>query len=195
MLAEEMAQAAEEAAAAASRAKGAAHMLQGLQQMYPELAKTWEQVQSDLRPELATAPRGQEAIKQVLLDAPGTWWSIPALVNELVSRGWAPDSDQPESAVRVAVERVVSANPEQFQKERRPGSRTPFYVYWPNPESLLGEISETVGDVIGLAGTEGIAKRVEEIKDLISDMSASTRARLAAGVRLAADEAQEGASG
>jgi hypothetical protein len=75
-----------------------------------------------LFPDLATTttttphrPRGQEAVRRVLMASPGVWFSISSMVAELRNRGWLPDSDEPGGAVRASLMRVAAHK--DFEKE------------------------------------------------------------------------------
>jgi hypothetical protein len=75
----------------------------------------------------AEKPRGQEAVRRVLQENPGRWFTVTGMVDELTSRGWAPDSDVPASAVRTALERLAN-QPESVIRKGR-GEKTGAVTY------------------------------------------------------------------
>jgi hypothetical protein len=63
--------------------------------------------QSQDRPE---GPRGQEAVRQVMMTAPDQEWSLAAITGEILKRAWiVPDAKVPEAAIRAATQRLAGA--------------------------------------------------------------------------------------
>jgi hypothetical protein len=54
-------------------------------------------------------PRGQEAVRRVMVDSPGKWWTVGAMVKELEHRDWLPDTEAPAPAVRTSMERLAAS--------------------------------------------------------------------------------------
>ncbi len=54
-------------------------------------------------------PQGSEAVRRVASEA-DHWLTISEILEELVRRGWAPDSDKPEGAVRASAARLRAAD-------------------------------------------------------------------------------------
>jgi hypothetical protein len=56
-------------------------------------------------------PKTQDAIRQIMQESPGKWFTVTLMVHELETRGWSPDSDNPASAVRTAMARLAESEP------------------------------------------------------------------------------------
>lgn len=54
-----------------------------------------------------TELRGQAAIEAVFVATPGKWWTVKALTNELIKRGWAKQSERAQEPVRAALKRII----------------------------------------------------------------------------------------
>lgn len=66
-------------------------------------------------------PRGIEAVRQILIEGP---WLTPAeLARALQERGWGPESNDPESAVRAAANRLRRRDPRFDLRNGRYGYR------------------------------------------------------------------------
>ncbi len=62
------------------------------------------------------APKGTDAVRQIMQERPDHDWYVSELVNELRERGWLPASDNPASAVRAAVERLLKVDDSDIYK-------------------------------------------------------------------------------
>ncbi|MCA1702848.1 MAG: hypothetical protein LC808_06080 [Actinobacteria bacterium] len=119
---------------ATQRAGALRKLIEGYVELFPDLATdstvspaSVEAESSVGQPTLVQRdprPRGQEAIRQVMQKAVGKWWTVSSLVRELEQRGWLPDSEIPASAVRTAVERLVSTDPNVHKDKGRTGAVT-----------------------------------------------------------------------
>jgi len=100
-------------------------MLDGYIELFPEL-KQLTRSNSDESPPSATVdrPRGQEAVRRVLVESADHWWTIGEMVAELKRRDWLPDSDNPASAVRTAMERLAGSD----QGVRKGVSKSDGYI-------------------------------------------------------------------
>ena len=92
------------------RESGLVKVIEGIEELYPELVPRPEpngQGQgSKATPGRAVNPRGQEAVLFVLEDAEPNWITIEDIANEIVKRGWSPDSEDPVGATRAATVRL-----------------------------------------------------------------------------------------
>jgi hypothetical protein len=83
-------------------------MIRGLLTGFPELAD--EVTDEDLAGVGVDSdderPRGAEAVRSILQDDPGVPYRVSELVRLLRERGWLPESENPASAVRTALERL-----------------------------------------------------------------------------------------
>lgn len=163
-LAQEMSEAAQVAKEAGERAAGASAALAGLRRMFPDLdemlAEAAAEVINEREQERLEAPRGQEAVRQILIETPGVWYSVPLLVQAMQNRHWIAADETPRNAVRVAAERVVGADPERFSKERDPNTGVTVYGYWPN-EVISQEASDIAAQILSHAS--GIHRRIEDV--------------------------------
>ena len=126
------------------RAQGANDVLSGLLRMFPDLD---EDIKDRNRTEPGVdRPRGQEAVRRIMVDAPGKWWTVKDLVRELSTRGWQPDARNPMTAVRAAAERVVTGDT-AFKKSRGDRSVAATYSFHPletgpAPKKRLAQLLE-----------------------------------------------------
>jgi len=122
----------EMAEAAKTRAGALAEIINAYLRAFPEL----EVIVAGWPPEdypRTSAPRGAEAVRQVLHESPGTWWYVSELVEKLRERGALPDSDNPANAIRTALERLRS-NPESDVEKGVYGTKV-AYRYQPDEEA------------------------------------------------------------
>lgn len=63
-------------------------------------------------------PRGAEAVRRILDESPESGQEVSGIVAALRDRGWLPRSDNPSNAVRAALERLISSDPDNFGKVR-----------------------------------------------------------------------------
>jgi hypothetical protein len=62
------------------------------------------------KPEEAS-PRGQEAVRQVMLTDPDAEWPLARITYEVLRRGWIdPNAKVPRAAIRAATQRLAAAN-------------------------------------------------------------------------------------
>lgn len=55
-------------------------------------------------------PRGQEAVRRVMLAAPDRVWPLNQITREIIRRGWInPDAKVPTAAIRAATQRLAAA--------------------------------------------------------------------------------------
>jgi hypothetical protein len=62
------------------------------------------------RQQAESGPRGQEAVRQVMLQAPDRNWMLATISREILRRGWIdPEAKVPQAAIRAAVQRLAAA--------------------------------------------------------------------------------------
>jgi hypothetical protein len=115
----ELAEAIQSIVAAQKRAASLEKLIQGYVELFPALAPVQHVYASDFLTMSETAtvsvlrpPRGKDAILKVL-QAPeyrGRYWTVSQLTDELIQRGWTPESDQPVNAVRTTLTRVTETD-------------------------------------------------------------------------------------
>ncbi len=86
------------------QAIGIRKMIDGLVEMFPALE---DLLPEDLDDDEDPRPRGTEAIRRVLAENKGAWYTVPAIVTLLDAQDWLPNSSNPANAVRTALERLV----------------------------------------------------------------------------------------
>jgi hypothetical protein len=102
-------------------------LIDGYLELFPGLA-SHQTLMPLPAPVVSLRPRGQEAVLRVMEDSVGKWWTVGTMVHELEKRGWLPESEQPANAVRVAMERVVTAaSPPYFKDKGASGTVTFSY--------------------------------------------------------------------
>ena len=85
-------------------------VLGNLEELYPFLPSYSSDDEGD-------SPRGQAAIKRVLMDAVGQWHAVKELTAELEVRGWIdPNAKDPEAATRIALRRLEEGEPKVEKK-------------------------------------------------------------------------------
>lgn len=106
-------------------------LLDGLRQVYPDLRERRPpQVSPDLEDALEQVPRGQTAVLRVFGDPDfaGRYWTVTMVAEELRVRGWLPDSEHPENAIRAAIMRLVASDK---RVHRGIGRHGPVYYFQP----------------------------------------------------------------
>lgn len=144
----ELAEAKEAVGAAMKRMSALRKLIEGYEELFPELTDTVLQPATldaaDHARLLDGRPRGQEAVRQVMKESVGKWWTVTSLVKELQTRGWLPESEVPSSAVRTAVERLVVTDPNVHKDKGSTGAVTysfrPFVA--PHPVESNGSDKE-----------------------------------------------------
>jgi hypothetical protein len=86
------------------RATGIRKMVDGLVEMFPALE---DLLPEDLDNDEEPRPRGAEAVRRVLADRQGDWFTVTHIVGLLDKQNWMPNSSNPANAVRTALERLV----------------------------------------------------------------------------------------
>ena len=113
-------------------------LLRGYMDLFPEFqdlmapahrssTKSGEQAPPLGRPPSMVVPRGQEAVRRVLEDAPGRWFTVTGMVDELRARSWLPETGAPAPAVRTALERLASQDDSPIRKDK--GKKTGAVTY------------------------------------------------------------------
>jgi hypothetical protein len=87
-------------------------------------------------------PRGQNAVRIVMQESPGQWFTIRLMTRELEQRGWRPDSDQPENAVRTALTRLADTDP-HVRKGMGARTRQVTFAWFDKPETPTASESST----------------------------------------------------
>jgi hypothetical protein len=118
----------EEAQRAERRAEGIRKVIDGLVEMFPAL---WEMLPEDLDGDEETRPRGSEAVRRVLLENRGDWFTVGGVVGLLGQQGWGPTSKSPANAVRTALERLV----ERDDIEKTRSTKGAVIYRLPEPDS------------------------------------------------------------
>ena len=72
-------------------------------------------------------PTVGEAVRRLLQSHPGTTYFVSELVQYLRERGWLPESDNPASAVRAALERLVNIKANDVNKATVNGKVAYYY--------------------------------------------------------------------
>ncbi len=106
-------------------------LVEGYIELFPDLADSQVAVPSS--PEWAepdNRPKGQEAVRRVMMESPGQWFTVPYMLAELRRRDWLPESDEPGNAVRASLTRLV-VDP-QFQKGRGAKTGAVTFAYKPH---------------------------------------------------------------
>jgi hypothetical protein len=85
-------------------------------------------------------PRGQDAVLAVLQDPKfrGRRWTVGEMTEELFERDWKPDSDQPNNAVRAALNRLRDTHPRVRRTRSDDGMRY-WYVGQTTRELMPGD--------------------------------------------------------
>lgn len=93
----------EEVEAARRKAAAIRKMIEAVVEMFPDLEDDLPEDLDDDHPR----PRGAEAVRRVLEQNRGTYYTTKAIVALLGQQGWMPQSSNPSNAVRTAAERLV----------------------------------------------------------------------------------------
>jgi hypothetical protein len=101
-------------------------LVDGYVELFPDLA---DPIHANAVAESETRPKGREAVRLVLMESPGQWFTLPYMLDELQRRGWLPESNEPGNAVRAALTRLVT-DPD-FQKQREHKSGAVVFAYKP----------------------------------------------------------------
>jgi len=106
-------------------------VIKGILRLFPDLESgdEFEWGESD---EAVEHPRGAEAVRAIMKDAPLVWYTIPEMVEALADRDWLPQSDNPANAVRAALTRAVAQGVWGVQRGRRNDDGLVVFRY--NPE-------------------------------------------------------------
>jgi hypothetical protein len=83
-------------------------------------------------------PRGQEAVRRVLADSPGKWWTVGSVVKEMEHRDWLPDTEAPMPAIRTALERLASNPQHGVRKDKGKTGAVTFSYHARRPEVASG---------------------------------------------------------
>jgi hypothetical protein len=121
------------AATATRKAVAVSKIIGGYIEMFPELGPLLDQ-ETLFDPERTTdedAPKGAEAVRLILQDAPDQWFYVSNLVAALREREWLPHSDNPANAVRTALERLINT-PDSDVKKGRDSNNKVIYSYRPD---------------------------------------------------------------
>ena len=117
----------EELTAVERRAGSLRKLIEGYTELFPDLI---EDVEDRPAPtDRSDRPRGMDAVMRVFKDAQGKWFTVRLMTMELQRRGWEPDSDDPESAVRTTLARAYSLDPERIHKGRGQKTGQVTYAY------------------------------------------------------------------
>lgn len=104
-------------------------IIQGLLRRFPELADEEPEAGGDLwEPQQGDRPRGADAVLSILQVAENEKFTVQQMTDELARRNLLPDSDNPENAVRTALERLKAAENSGVFKGRFQNGRV-FYTY------------------------------------------------------------------
>jgi hypothetical protein len=98
-------QARSDVANAQRREAGFRKMIDAVVEMFPS---TEDLLPEDLDPE-RSRPRGGEAVRRILAQHDGKYFTAQDITAMLVGNGWGPDSSNPANAVRTAAERLAAA--------------------------------------------------------------------------------------
>jgi len=130
-LTEEWVQQQQLAESSTRQATALSKIIKGYIEMYPELDDLVEDYVLDFSFDRDNAPRGAEAVRLILQDAPNEWLYVSELVERLKARDWLPESDNPANAVRTALERLV-ANSAETDIVKHHHSGKVVYGYMPD---------------------------------------------------------------
>jgi hypothetical protein len=99
--------------AAEKRVSALTKLINGYVELFPDLGEDASigDAGSDGR------PRGVEAVRRVMMESPGKWFTVKLMTSELRSREWLPESANPESAVRTSLTRAFESS-DDIQKDR-----------------------------------------------------------------------------
>lgn len=115
------------------RVAGLRTIISGWLQVFPDLEVPAETIESEERVDIAlqqktritnfvdamrlmNAPKATDAVRQVIQERPDYPWYVSELVSEMRDRGWLPESDNPASTVRAALERLRQSSDSDVRK-------------------------------------------------------------------------------
>jgi hypothetical protein len=132
------------------RREALSKVIDGLRTLYPELANAQtdenrnrlhaaiEAGAANLARLPTSVPKGSAAASVILYENPENWYEVADITHELSNRGWLPASDNPDAAVRSALERLVAGEDIRFQRSRNDAGRV-VYAYLPDATSRSAE--------------------------------------------------------
>lgn len=134
LLVDQLDKARAEAERSQRRVAGLRKMIDALVEMFPAAEDVLpEALDDDEEPR----PRGAEAIRRVLAEREGHWYTVAGVVDALEKRDWLPNSSNPANAVRTALERLVEA---KVLRKGRSAQGSVVYSYSkPAPDYDYGE--------------------------------------------------------
>jgi hypothetical protein len=91
----------------------------GIEALFPDL-------EVDLPARREERPRGQAAVRAILVDFPGRGFTVADMVKALGDRGWLPESESPGGPTRTALDRLVAAEP-AFKKAYNQSSHIVYF--------------------------------------------------------------------
>jgi hypothetical protein len=118
------------------KAGGLKKLMDGYLELFPQLKELLVASLDEVVPAPDGRPKGADAVRSILQEHSGIWFLVSELVDELRDRGWLPESDNPASAVRAALERLISTEDSDIYKGRRtsPNGGNPRVIYKYDPD-------------------------------------------------------------
>jgi hypothetical protein len=110
------------------RAAGIKKLIEAVVEMFPEAE---DELPEEFDGIEQPRPRGAEAVKRLLENFRGQYFSVAELVRELDRVGWLPKSSTPANAVRTAAERLVEQ--EKIEKLRNRDATVTYGIPAPSP--------------------------------------------------------------
>ncbi len=120
----------DEVAATEKRLAALQKLVEGYLELFPELTDDAPTNSAAAATNETNRPKGQEAVRQVMMESPGKWFTVPLMLEELRKRGWLPETDEPGPAVRASLTRTL-ADP-RFRKGRGQKTGAVTYTYKPS---------------------------------------------------------------
>jgi len=117
-------EAAEAAKAAADTVESTRLIIEGILRRFPELSED-EQEWGDLSWEVEGQPRGDKAVLSILQVNENDWFSVFDMTEAMAQRGWLPTSENPQNAIRTALERLVTSDM-RVEKGKRSDNRVVY---------------------------------------------------------------------
>jgi hypothetical protein len=128
-------------------------MIDGIRALFPDIEQAAESLER---------PKTQDAIRQIMQEAPGKWFTVNLMVHELERRGWMPESENPSGLVRTALARLADAEPKIGKgKGEKTGSVT--YSYRPTDSRVLHPVQKAM-----LTGETRNGTEVDQLADMFS---------------------------
>lgn len=98
---------------------------------------------------MTLSQKGQDAVRRVLYDSPGEWFTVTRMATELRRRGWIGDDPEAGGAVRAAIARAEKSDELIFKgKGAKTGAITYSYRPFAHGSFEVGPVGHKTGPTL-----------------------------------------------